>query len=71
MRQFSECAIGMCNFEIIKESNIDVIPPICEYVLSSWEFESLKDMYKMLYPNNNFERIYFRRVSEVEKISFV
>ena len=72
MQQFSECEIGMCNFEIIKESNIDVIPPICEYVLSSWEFESLKEMYKMLYPNYNFERIYFRRVCQkLEKnISF-
>lgn len=70
LHSLSRCnnVIGICDFTLSKDTQIDIIPPIQEYVLTCDEIDNLKEMYAMLYPS--LEIIYLRRVCcKVHKIS--
>ena len=48
---FAHRELDTCVFQISQQSNIDVIPPVKEYILNCCEIKNLQEMYKMLYPS--------------------
>ena len=58
LRFQAKCEIGSSYFNIISEkSNIQQIPHIQEHVLHDYEMEDLKEMYKLLYPQEVIEKV--------------
>ena len=53
LRNLSECRIGTRDYQLLKppKVQIEIIPPIKQYVLTCDQIEDLQKMYSMLYPS--------------------
>ena len=50
LHNLAQSDIGTSDYHVSSLDEIDVIPPIKQYVLTCDEIENLQEMYKMLYP---------------------
>ena len=68
LRQFTQSDIGLQDLKIWGQSNVELIPPIKEFILTCDAVEDLVPMYKMLYPPINIIHVH-RVCRRVQKVS--